>query len=117
MNDIEKIINNIPKIKFYNLSFRCYRGVYKKYVVGIFPFVTDIFEIINKPGKIAINGNFDYSEYDKNVIEIFRIHLQDHRKNPEKYFDPCLLYEEIIGDKIHTNPSNGDQYKMNLPKQ
>ena len=116
---VQEIIENISEIKFYNLSFRCYRGIYKDYVVGIHPFVTDIFELRKLTQKIGAGGNFEFEDqHNQNVIEIFRVHHQDHRKNPETYwFEPCLLYEEVIGDKIHTDPQNGDQHKMGLPKE
>lgn len=118
MNDIfREVIDNIFTIKFYNLSFRCYRGVYKNYVVGIFPFVTDIFEIINQPNKIGISGNFEYSDYNNNVIEILRFHHLEYEDKPEIYlFDPCLLYEKVVGDKIHTDPP-ADEHKMDLSKE
>jgi hypothetical protein len=115
---IQEIIQNISKVKFYNLSFRCYRGIYKDYVVGIHPFVTDIFEIKKLPGKIGAGGNFEYLDFDNNIIEIFRVHYQDYRENPETYwFDPCLFYEDIIGDKIHTDSQNGDRHKFGLSKE
>jgi hypothetical protein len=117
MNEIvREILSMTPTIKFYNLSFRCYRGIYKNYVVGIHPFVTDIYEI-KKPIKVETSGSFYYADYDY-IVEILRVHHIDHKNKPEKFwFDPCIFYEEVIGDKIHTDPQNGDQYKMDLPKE
>ncbi len=110
-NEINDILLNLKEYHFYDISYREYVALHKKYIIRIYPFVVDIHEIM-KPCDIQ-QLKYYHPEIFKQII---RIHHVDFI-NGISFFDPCLIFEEITGQKIHTVSNDFDTNRMFLPKE
>ena len=101
-------LKEIDKIKFFNISFREYVGVYGGYIIGVYPFVV----IIDRASKYDGNPitHNDFKTYGvKSMFFIFisqRVFLTHHHNDfidGKIDIDPCDIYEKVSGIKIHHN--------------
>jgi hypothetical protein len=101
----DKIIdlNEVHKLKFFNVSFREYYSVYDDYIIQVYPFVISLSKAFDNKGKplnyeiIRMSGRSRY-------------HHQDYIKGKISV-DPCDIYEKVSGVKIHQGES--DSHLMN----
>ena len=96
-----EILLNITKFKYSNTSYREYKAVYKNYLVCVWPFAIHIYEIL-KPSNIeALSwASYVFSECFKKIFDL-------HHIDWLKYgIDPCDVYEEVSGYKIHSGESD-----------
>lgn len=99
--EIEDIVKKIPKIKYYNISYRNYFGLINGYIVMVYPFVTALYKINKHINNFATNGIYHHLHNNKDIEEIFRGHEINFNKG-DFYFSPCMMYEKVSGYKIHT---------------
>jgi len=86
--DIIKIIDEMLKTKFHNLSYRDYYGLNEKYLISVHPYAIHIYKII-KPINNWINIlndiNFGTGNYIKLIIDY---HKSDYI-NDICLYNPC----------------------------
>ena len=113
--DIEKIIEEIPNIKYYNISYRNYFGLTNGCIVMVYPFVTELFKIHKPIDNLTKGGLYHYirTSYEKEFEEIFRGHEIDFCDG-RFYFSPCVMYETVSGYKIHTEKESDN---FGFPKE
>jgi hypothetical protein len=102
---IDKIIdlNEVHKLKFFNVSFRDYYSVYGDYIIQVYPFVISLSKAFDNKGKplnyeiIRMSGRsrYHHSDYTDGIVSV----------------DPCDIYERVSGIKIHQGES--DDHLMN----
>jgi len=94
--DIIKIIDEMLKTKFHNLSYRDYYGLNEKYLISVHPYAIHIYKII-KPINNWINIlndiNFGTGNYIKLIIDY---HKSDYI-NDICLYNPCEIYEKVSG--------------------
>jgi len=100
----EEILNKIHDIKFYNVSYRDYFGMIENYVICIHPFVIKIIEIYKPIEKFVETMSYLFLDKSRSKEIMSVAHYNYYRG--ECNFDPCVLYEEITGDFIHTHKGN-----------
>ncbi len=101
----DKIIdlNEVHKLKFFNVSFRDYYSVYGDYIIQVYPFVISLSKAFDNKGKplnyeiIRMSGRsrYHHSDYTDGIVSV----------------DPCDIYERVSGIKILQGES--DDHLMN----
>jgi hypothetical protein len=89
-------LKEIDKIKFFNISFREYVGVYGGYIIGVYPFVV----IIDRASK------YDGNPITHNDFKMYGVKSMHHHYDfidGKIDIDPCDIYEKVSGIKIHHN--------------
>ena len=110
-------LSEIKNLKFYNVSFCDYLAVYDCWVIGVYPFVVNISSIY-KGGNVAdnypvITGNTGLVTYD--YLKIYSDKSGHHHNDFVSGtidYDPCIIYEEVSGIRIHHGES--DNHMMSL---
>lgn len=97
-NQIISLIE-ISSLKFYNVSYREYLTVYDEWVIGVYPFSVTISKSTRPDGSIIDLDYFNISSKKSGF------HHQDFLSGKCDY-DPCDIFEEVCGVKIHHGQSD-----------
>jgi hypothetical protein len=98
-------LKEIDKIKFFNISYREYVGVYGDYIIGVYPFAIKIDKSFKDDGSPITYGDFKmYGVKSKH-------HHVDFTEGKIDT-DPCDIYEKVSGVKIHHGEP--DNHMMNI---
>ena len=106
--EINKIIDNISKITFHNLSYGNYYGFSEKYLISIHPYAIHIYDIIKKI-KNYENISTDILFGTGNYIKILKIYHRSDYINNEIIYNPCEIYEKVSGYKSSMITDNNDE--------
>ena len=105
---IEEI--EFDRIKFLNVGYRELFGIYQnKFIISIYPFVTKCY-LIPQSFKFKFKEWKHSWKEDIKQLMVFEYHHQDYC-NKEIKIDPCDIFENTYGIKIHSGES--DKHKMN----
>lgn len=90
-----EVINlaEVDKIKFYNISFREYIGIYDKYIIGVYPFSIKI--------DNALKDGMPITYDDLKMYGVKSSHHHHDFLDGNIDIDPCDIYEKISGVKTH----------------
>ncbi len=91
------------KIKFYNISYRNYHGIWSRYIFNVTPFTLNVYDLLG-----THNGNLNFKGVENLIY--YKHHTDYMNQSCKK--DPCDIYEIVSGDRIHNGGS--DKHKRNL---
>lgn len=100
-------LREIPNLKFFNTNYREYLAVYNNYIIGVYPFAIKI--------EHAFDGDNNPMTYE--FFKTMGVRSAHHHNDYTTGYsiinvDPCALYEEISGIRIHHGES--DDWKINI---
>ena len=98
-------LSNIKNLKFYNVSYREYLALYNDLIIGVYPFAITIQSAYNENGSVVSYENLKYSHRTQ-------LHHQNFVKGVITHDDPCIIFEEVSGRKIHHNEGDDDLMQL-----
>lgn len=102
-------LKEIDKIKFFNISYREYVGVYGDYIIGVYPFVVKIDRAFRDDGSPITYDDFK-------MYGVKSMHHHNDFIEGKIDTDPCDIYEKVSGIKIHHTGTEheSDNHMMNI---
>ena len=87
-------LSEIKNLRFHHVNYREYLSVWGDWIIGVYPFAVNITSIYKRDGSLIGYDDFPYSlgkvQYHHNNFV-----------NGDIDYDPCLIYEEVSGFRIH----------------
>lgn len=108
---------DFDSIEFYRTSYRELYGIWKNFLIGVYPFAINMYDLENIVYKDGTEPTHVIQYYDDIVPRLFikhkYFHHQDYiQKRLDCDLDPCDIFEKVYGIKIHNKED--DTHLMNL---
>lgn len=114
MDFTEIIFDCLDDIKFHNIAYRNYLGIWRGYVIRVTTFDLNVYNLYdtnveNYENEITTSKYFGYLG-----TNIYSVH-QNTYLNGSCRKDPCDIFEIVSGDRIHNGGS--DRHKIHITKE